>query len=141
VVAGDGDRGLASGAPYDRVIATMSVRLGRVPYAWVEQTRPGGVIVTPVRADLASGPLVAFTVREDGTATGRTLPMGVGFMESRSQRQPIVDEDIDWEREAAVERVTRIRPGPLLDVCHRPGGRWRWPCHPAVTTSGTGGCG
>jgi hypothetical protein len=90
-----------------------------VPYAWVEQTREGGVIVTPVRAGLASGPLVAFTVHGDGTATGKTLPMGVGFMESRSQRTPAAAADGD--EEGAVERVTRIRPGPLLEV---PSPRW-----------------
>lgn len=59
-----------------------------MPYAWVEQTKPGGVIVTPVRADLNSGPLVRFAVYEDGTATGRMAPLGVEFMEVRAQRTP-----------------------------------------------------
>jgi protein-L-isoaspartate(D-aspartate) O-methyltransferase len=45
VVTGDGAGGYAPNAPYDRVIATASVR--RVPYPWVAQTRPGGVILTP----------------------------------------------------------------------------------------------
>lgn len=122
VVVGDAGYGAVDDGPYDRIIATMSVHVGRVPYAWVEQTKPGGIIVTPIRADLASGPLVAFTVHGDGTATGRTLPMGVGFMESRSQRTPDAsDDDIDWERDGTTERITTIKPWPLLDV---PSPRW-----------------
>ncbi|MEV0124944.1 methyltransferase domain-containing protein [Streptomyces sp. NPDC050703] len=35
-VVGDGAEGYVPAAPYDRVIATCSI--GRVPYAWVEQT-------------------------------------------------------------------------------------------------------
>lgn len=39
-------------APYDRIIVTAAVKLGRVPYAWVEQTKPGGTIVAPVKQTL-----------------------------------------------------------------------------------------
>jgi protein-L-isoaspartate O-methyltransferase len=106
---------------FDRVIVTMSVHVGRIPYAWVAQTVPGGRIIVPVRADLASGPLVEFTVVGDGTATGRTLPMGVGFMESRSQRTADVpDVGMGWEHDAD-ERVTTIAPSTLLQV---PSPRW-----------------
>jgi hypothetical protein len=96
--------------------------MGRIPYAWVEQTRPGGTIVVPVRADLTSGPLARFTVHADRTATGRTLPMGVGFMESRSQRTARVpDGDIDFEQDGADESVTTLKPWPLLGT---PSSRW-----------------
>lgn len=44
-IAADGAAGWSEGAPYDRVHSTCAV--ARVPYVWVEQTRPGGVIVTP----------------------------------------------------------------------------------------------
>lgn len=128
VVVGDASHGVeldvghgVADRVFDRVIVTMSVHLGRIPYAWVAQTMPGGRIIVPVRADLASGPLVEFTVHEDGTATGRTLPMGVGFMESRSQRTPDVPDDgLDWEQDVA-RRVTTIAPWPLLEV---PTPRW-----------------
>lgn len=119
VVVGDAMRGAVEEAPYDRVVATMSVHLGRVPYAWVEQTRPGGLIVTPVRADLASGPLVAFMVDVDGSATGRTLPMGVGFMESRTHRTADVPCEVD--RAGGGERITTVAPWPMLEV---PSPRW-----------------
>lgn len=85
-ITDDATRRVPESGPFDRIISTASVHLGRVPYSWVEQTKPGGVIVTPVRADLTSGPLVRFVVNEDGTATGCIAPPGVEFMELRSQR-------------------------------------------------------
>ncbi|MFI5799286.1 methyltransferase domain-containing protein [Streptomyces sp. NPDC051677] len=45
VIAGDGFEGHAVAAPYDRVLATVGVR--EIPRAWIEQTRPGGLIVAP----------------------------------------------------------------------------------------------
>ncbi|MFJ4678110.1 protein-L-isoaspartate O-methyltransferase [Kitasatospora sp. NPDC088783] len=45
VVTGDGSLGHPAGAPYDRAIATYAV--DRVPWAWIEQTRPGGRLVLP----------------------------------------------------------------------------------------------
>jgi len=87
-VTGDGIPGCPDRAPYERVISTAAVRVGELPYSWVAQTRPGGVIVTPMRTDFGgSVPLVRFSVNEDGTATGR--PVGrVGFMAVRSHRTP-----------------------------------------------------
>jgi protein-L-isoaspartate O-methyltransferase len=117
-VVGDGASAACGGV--DRVIATMSVHLGRVPCAWVARTKPGGRIVTPVRAELASGPLVEFTVHGDGTATGRTLPMGVGFMESRLQRTGEAPEQ-DWERDGTQESITTVEPRRVLEV---PSPRW-----------------
>lgn len=87
-VAG-GAAGHPTTAPFDRVLATATVRLGELPYAWVEQTTPGGWIVVPVRTEITSGPLVAFTVQSDGTASGRAVPLSVGFMELRAQRIPL----------------------------------------------------
>ncbi|MBL1100857.1 methyltransferase domain-containing protein [Streptomyces coffeae] len=45
VVVGDGGRGYAASAPYDRILATVGVR--EIPGAWIEQTRRGGLIVAP----------------------------------------------------------------------------------------------
>ncbi|MGH3599001.1 MAG: protein-L-isoaspartate O-methyltransferase family protein, partial [Pseudonocardiaceae bacterium] len=110
-VLGDATTGTFESAPFDRVISTASVHLGRVPYQWVQQTKLGGVIVTPVRADLTSGPLVRFIVHGDGTATGRMVPMGVQFMEVHSQRTArIPDDDFDWQDDTADHTTTTIKP-------------------------------
>lgn len=83
LIVGDGARGGADGAPYDRVHVTCAVE--RVPYAWVEHTRPGGVIVTPYTSGYAYGHLARLVVLGDGTAVGR-FPGSAGFMMLRSQR-------------------------------------------------------
>lgn len=96
VITGDGAASWAPNAPYDRVIVTAAVKLGRVPYAWVHQARPGAVILVPIKTDLCAGPLVRFTVNDDGTATGSVVPPRVGFMELREQRTP--DTDFRYRR-------------------------------------------
>lgn len=68
VITGDGAQGCPARAPYDRVIATYA--LHTVPYALVEQTAPGGLIVLPWGTGLYNGVLVRLTVGEDGTASG-----------------------------------------------------------------------
>jgi protein-L-isoaspartate O-methyltransferase len=111
VVTGDGAQGHPDRAPYDRVIATAAVRVGELPYSWVAQTRPGGVIVTPMRTDFGgSVPLVRFIVEDNGTATGR--PVGrVGFMAVRDQRTPAWTLDhVDPEDPAAEVSTTTLRP-------------------------------
>ncbi|MCP2168145.1 methyltransferase domain-containing protein [Goodfellowiella coeruleoviolacea] len=51
VVCGDGADGVAAHAPYERLIATCQVP--RVPGAWLEQVRPGGVLVVNVAFGVA----------------------------------------------------------------------------------------
>lgn len=81
LVAGDGRAGVTDGAPHDRVIATCSV--DRIPYAWVEQTRPGGKIMTNLQGPLMYHALALLTVTDDGTATGPFLSKGASFMRAR----------------------------------------------------------
>jgi protein-L-isoaspartate O-methyltransferase len=88
VLLADGAMTLTTTESVDRVLATAAVQLGRLPYAWVAQTRPGGIILAPVRAELASGPLVRLQVGSAGTACGHAVQMRVGFMELRAQRTP-----------------------------------------------------
>lgn len=121
-VQGDGAAVVAGPASFDRVIATASAQLGRIPYAWVAQTCPGGRIVTPVRADLASGPLVCFHVTVDGIATGRTAPMGVGFMELRQHRSPRAPEDDPpWQHSTGNPTTSTLDPAAAL---LNPAARW-----------------
>lgn len=85
VVVGDGEKGHPPDAPYDRVLATAAVQ--RVPYPWVEQTAPGGRIVTPWGTSFHNGTLLHLRVGSDGTASGR-FGGNAGFMWVRGQRTP-----------------------------------------------------
>ncbi|TDB82904.1 methyltransferase domain-containing protein [Actinomadura sp. KC216] len=80
----DGRAGHPEHAPYDRNIATVAV--DRIPYAWVQQVRPGGIILADLRpvGMIRGGAIVKLTVHADGTATGRLIDGGVGFMSART---------------------------------------------------------
>lgn len=112
----DGAAEPRSPVPLDRIIATAGVHIGRLPYAWVRNARPGAVIVAPMRADLASGPLVRFVVAEDGTATGHATGLRVGFMELRTQRVASATmRGWRWDDPAADVTYTDLAPWrPLL---------------------------
>ncbi|MGW6791791.1 methyltransferase domain-containing protein [Streptomyces chartreusis] len=82
-VIGDGAEGYAEGAPYDRLIATASI--GSVPRRWVEQTKPGGIILAPWGPTYGGEAIVRLTVAEDGTASGSFIGSSA-FMRLRAQR-------------------------------------------------------
>ncbi|WP_343245897.1 methyltransferase domain-containing protein [Streptomyces sp. SID5785] len=87
VACGDGLLGHAPTAPYDRVIATVGLRT--LPHTWVNQTRPGGVIVAPWGTDYArQDAVVRLVVSEDGTSASGRFTGPVEFMKLRSQRRP-----------------------------------------------------
>ncbi|MCU1682471.1 MAG: pcm2 [Amycolatopsis sp.] len=121
VEVGDGatDRPDA-GQSWDRVIATAGVHVGRLPYGWVRDTQAGGIVLAPMRADLASGPLVRFVVGDDGTATGHAVTMRVGFMELRADRvTSSAGMDAAWDDTTADVTGTTLSPWkPLLDLDH-----------------------
>ncbi|MDF5751352.1 methyltransferase domain-containing protein [Spongiactinospora sp. TRM90649] len=83
LVVGDGADGCPERAPFDRVHVTCGVRA--VPYTWVEQTRPGGVIALPYDPGFVVGHALRLTVRPDGTAAGRFAGYAA-YMMMRSQR-------------------------------------------------------
>ncbi|MEV7084672.1 methyltransferase domain-containing protein [Streptomyces sp. NPDC093085] len=74
----DGAEGAPEEAPFDRVVATCSVR--RVPAAWFDQCAPGGLMVVPVKGALAGGAIAWLQKRADGTAVGRFLHTPAAFM-------------------------------------------------------------
>jgi protein-L-isoaspartate O-methyltransferase len=117
VECADGSAELLLPKPLHRIIATAGVHMGRLPYWWVRDAEPGAVIVAPMRAELASGPLVRFIVGDDGTATGlATDRLRVGFMELRSQR--VVSGAMSgwqWDDPSADVTFTDLAPWrPLL---------------------------
>ncbi|MFD7082278.1 protein-L-isoaspartate(D-aspartate) O-methyltransferase [Streptomyces sp. NPDC059918] len=83
IIVGDGRLGYPEGGPYDRVIATCSI--GEVPYAWVEQTVPGGIIVAPWGTGYGGEAIARLVVGEDGTASGH-FTRSSAFMRLRQQR-------------------------------------------------------
>lgn len=108
LVVGDGAEGWAEGAPYDRVHATCAV--SRIPRAWIEQTRPGGVIVLPYSPGFGYGTVLRLDVLTDGTAVGR-FSDSADYMLMRSQR-PAGGPPSSWVRAGgeAVPSWTRLDP-------------------------------
>ncbi|MFD7897673.1 methyltransferase domain-containing protein [Streptomyces sp. NPDC059743] len=83
-VVGDGLAGWPAGSPYDRIHSTAAVR--HVPLAWIEQTRPGGVIVTPWGTPYANAGLLRLVVGERGQDSYGRFVADVSFMWMRAQR-------------------------------------------------------
>ncbi|QKW49579.1 methyltransferase domain-containing protein [Streptomyces buecherae] len=139
VVAADGERGWEPGAPYDRLVATASV--ASIPWAWVEQVRPGGLVLSPLRTAFCSHGLVRLSVSEEaaeGRFTGATT-----FMSVRGQRgRPRIDAVFSaarWEtsRRSRATFDVGLLSDPhaefavgtrLADVAHWPQGGAHWWC-------------
>ena len=85
LVAADGSLGLAEHAPFDRVIATCSVP--SIPWAWVRQTRVGGLILADLKLGGHAGNLVLLQ-RGDDRAEGRFDPTYGSFMSIRQSAPP-----------------------------------------------------
>lgn len=85
VVTADGEIGFQLEAPYDRVIATASIR-EVVPPAWLDQLRRGGRLVAPWGTDWSNGVLLTLDKAEEGTAIGR-FSGNLAFMRLRQQRR------------------------------------------------------
>jgi protein-L-isoaspartate(D-aspartate) O-methyltransferase len=109
VVTGDGAAGYPPQAPYDRIIATCSV--ATVPWAWVAQTRPDGVIVTPWGPPMANDHLLRLDVGPEG-AVG-TIVDSVGFMRLRAQRWRVTDEPDNFD-DVATHSNTNLDPHQVL---------------------------
>ncbi|MEU9792907.1 methyltransferase domain-containing protein [Streptomyces sparsogenes] len=137
VLEADGEQGWPRGAPYDRLVATASVT--SIPWAWVEQVQPGGLIVSPFRTVFCSHGLARLTV-SGGHAEGR-FAGAVNFMAVRGQRaRPHISEVFSAEswkesRESKADLDVAMLADPhaefavglrLADVAHWPqdGGHW-----------------
>lgn len=122
VIEGDAATSPLGDRRFDRLVATVGVHIGQLPYSWVDRVRPGGVIVAPMRADMTTGPLVRFVVGEDGIARGRAVPwLKVEFMDLRSHRVASADfASLRWDDASAERSDTDLAPWvPLLADDHR----------------------
>ncbi len=81
VVAGDGRAGWATGAPYDRIIATASA--SEVPRAWLEQTVEGGFIEVPLRLRGSRFGQAIPTLQRQGSRLRSVSVLCGGFMPLR----------------------------------------------------------
>jgi protein-L-isoaspartate O-methyltransferase len=82
VIEADGLRG-CPGETFDRLHVTCGITT--IPYAWIEQLRPGGVAVLPWRPAGWTGYMVRLTTSGDGSAIG-TFHGPASYMAARSQR-------------------------------------------------------
>jgi protein-L-isoaspartate(D-aspartate) O-methyltransferase len=113
LAAGDGYEGYEPRAPFDRIIATASLR--RVPPAWLGQIRPDGKVLADLRGSFA-GNLALLTVDADQFAHGRFLPETVNFMPLRSEQQPfqtLPELSSRAVNEAGKQRMTSLDPAVL----------------------------
>ncbi|MFF7637347.1 ATP-grasp peptide maturase system methyltransferase [Kitasatospora sp. NPDC008050] len=110
LVVGDGLLGAPEGAPYDRLIATCSVR--HVPMPWLYQVKPGGKILVTLTGWSFRFGLVLLTVTGPGRATGRFLPGYTSFMVARPHDRP--PRQSLWPMPGE-ERPTRIDPALIND--------------------------
>ncbi|MGH4001571.1 MAG: methyltransferase domain-containing protein [Pseudonocardiaceae bacterium] len=130
VITADGAVGYPAGAPYDRIIATASVRSGELPYTWVTQTRPGAIIVTPWGPDYHNGVMARLVVDDNGTASGH-LSSNLAFMRLRNQQDracPLDNEETGdaqdtttslWVYELVGDFSGALTVGLLVPNCHK----------------------
>lgn len=73
IITGDGARGWPAGAPYDRIILTVSA--GEIAPAWAAQLAEGGLLVLPLAIGMAQFS-VAFAKRGDTLHSRSLVPCG-----------------------------------------------------------------
>ncbi|MFE6053955.1 ATP-grasp peptide maturase system methyltransferase [Kitasatospora sp. NPDC056446] len=107
-VTGDGLLGHPRRAPYDRVIATCAV--SRIPYTWIRQTRPGGIVLATVGSWGYGTGLAKVVVSDHGTAEGRIVDRS-SFMQARSQAVVPIAGDLSARTAYPdSERPAKVRP-------------------------------
>ncbi|TDC26417.1 methyltransferase domain-containing protein [Streptomyces sp. 8K308] len=109
LVVGDGSRGWADGAPYDRIISTCTLR--EITPELLVQTRDGGRIVTPFGSSFHSYSYLTLDVHDgvgDGRFSGRPA-----FMWSRPQRGRGAELSDVYRGERGERGTTDLDPSEL----------------------------
>jgi hypothetical protein len=109
LVVGDGAAGLPRHAPFDAIIATCAVPA--VPWAWVDQTRLSGMIMTDLKAAVGAGSLVRLIRVAADRAEGRFDPVYAAFMDLRHQAGAAPGAGhVRRDRDHAESRTTTVDP-------------------------------
>lgn len=101
LIVGDGLEGAPGGEPFSRIINTAALR--RVPYAWIEQSRRSGVILTPFGTAYSNAGLLRLSVDATGTKAQGAFVAESSYMWIRSER-PTVDLQVSGSRPAGGHR-------------------------------------
>ncbi len=132
LVTADGADGLVEQAPFDRIIATCSVRA--IPPAWIHQLRPGGLVLVHLEGPLGAGNLLALNRGDTPGLQGRFLPWWGCFMRRRTTSGPTTGTPPPvGTTEPPTTRRTMVNPAeldggkmfPLLAQLHLPPGMFR----------------
>jgi protein-L-isoaspartate O-methyltransferase len=132
LVAADGAEGLADHAPFDRIIATCSVRA--IPSAWLHQLSPGGLLLVHLEGPLGAGNLLALHRGDIPAVHGRFLPWWGCFMPRRGTHGPSTGTRPPARTtEPPTTRLTTVDPAeldggnmfPFLAQLHLPPGIYR----------------
>jgi protein-L-isoaspartate(D-aspartate) O-methyltransferase len=86
VYAGDGLRGYAPGAPYDRMIATGSYH--KVPMDWLDQLQPGGILLMNLRGHFGACAFLKVVKAGPGRTANGIFLAGSDFIELRDAQAP-----------------------------------------------------
>ncbi|BAU81459.1 hypothetical protein SLA_0504 [Streptomyces laurentii] len=125
LVPGDGTLGYPTGETFDRIIATCSVPA--IPAAWIEQSKPGTVIVSDIALGIEGG-IVRLEVDETGHAAGRFTATSGRFMAARTdartyparQRPPLLPETTTRPTAVTAADIREHYPFRLLLAFHLP---------------------
>lgn len=122
----DGRKGYPTGDRFDRIIATCSVP--SIPWSWIEQTHPNGVIVADLGLGIEGG-LVRLTVDAELRAHGQFTTTGGRFMAARGdaltyprrERAPYAAETGTHPANVTAADIRAHYPFRLLLAFHLPG--------------------
>ncbi|WP_199441594.1 methyltransferase domain-containing protein [Umezawaea beigongshangensis] len=117
VVTGDGLLGVPGRAPFDRVLGTCAVT--RVPLPWLEQTTPGGLVVTTLNRLIGAG-LVRITAGDGPCGEGRVLREDGRFMPLRAHARHWTAAALEHAgtAEAVSRRETDLPVNAVLAASH-----------------------
>ncbi|MGW6823131.1 protein-L-isoaspartate O-methyltransferase family protein [Streptomyces sp. NPDC055005] len=115
LIVGDGLKGAPGEDAFDRVVNTAAVR--RVPYAWIEQSKPDGVILTPFGTAYSNAGLLRLRVDGTGTRAQGAFVGEAAYMWIRSERPTVVlrvPED-STRRRSPIDPAQALTGGYLQD--------------------------